>query len=167
MIPWAQQIVFLTIHSVIKNPHWELCISYLDDVVIGGFWVDILHEHEFQRVMLLAQDIGLSLNLNKCKLMCRDHTTPGSLQVNIPGLMVMNPESSTHLCSLIGWAEGIDSILGKKINSVHILGEWLVTSMLMMNCTLSDMPFPFPNFLYILRSTPSFPSPLLDSFDRV
>ena len=101
----------------------ELWISYLDDITIGGFWVDIMHD--FRRVELLPQDVGLSLDLNKCKVICRDHTTLDSLLVNIPGLMVVYPESSTLLGSPIGRAEDIDSILWKKIDSLHILGERL------------------------------------------
>ena len=61
----------------------------------------------------MAQDVGLSLNLNKYEVICQDHTTLGSLLVNIPGLMVLNSESSTLLGSPIGGAEGIDSIIGK------------------------------------------------------
>ena len=43
----------------------------------------------------------------------------GSLLMNIPGFIVVNPESFTPLGSPIGGTEGIDSILGKKIDS-HI-----------------------------------------------
>ena len=45
--------------------------------------------------------------------------------MNIPGLMVVNPESSTLLDSPISGTECIDSILGKKIDSLHILEERL------------------------------------------
>ena len=114
--PLGPALFCLIIHSVIANLQSELCIFYLDDITIGGYWQNIVHD--FWRLGLLAKDVGLSLNLNKCEVMCRDHTTLGSLLVNIPGLMVVNPESPTFLGSSISVAEGIDSILGKKIDSL-------------------------------------------------
>ena len=51
-------------------------LFFWGDISIGGYWEDIVHD--FQRVDLLAQDVGLSLKLNKCKVICRDHTTLGS-----------------------------------------------------------------------------------------
>ena len=91
--PLGSALFYLAIHLVIKDPQSKLCISYLDDITIGGYWEDIVHD--FQRMELLAQDVSLSLNLNKCEVICRDHTTLGSLLLNIPGLMVVNPQSHT------------------------------------------------------------------------
>ena len=76
----------------------------------------------FRELENLAQDVCLSLNLNKCEVKYCDHTTLGSLLVNIPGIIELNPELSTHLGSPIGGVQAIDSILGKKIDSLHILG---------------------------------------------
>ena len=81
--------------------------------------------------------------------------------------MVVNPESATLLGSPIGGAEVVDSILGKKIDSLHILGETF--SNLHANDALQLLrhAFSIPKLLYILRSSPSFSSPLLHSFDRL
>ena len=84
--PLGPALFCLTIHMVIMNLQLEFCITYLDDITIGGDWEEIVHD--FQRVELLAQDVGISLNLNKCDVICRHYTTQGSLLVNIPGHMV-------------------------------------------------------------------------------
>ena len=120
--PLGSALFCLTIHSVIKDLLSELCISYLENITIGSYWEDIVLD--FRRVELLAQDVDLSLKFNKCQVMCRDHTTLCSLLKNFQVLWG-NPESSIHLGSTIGGAEGIDPIYGKKIYSLHILGERL------------------------------------------
>ena len=83
--PLGPALIGLTIHSVVKDLQSELYISYLNDITIGGYWEDIVHD--FRRMELLARDVGLSLILSKCEVICRDHTTLGFLVVNISGLM--------------------------------------------------------------------------------
>ena len=92
-------------------------------------------------------------------MICQDHTTLGSLLVNSPDLMVVSSESSTLLGSPIGRAEGIDSILGKKIDSLHTLGERLSDLHAHDGLYLLRHAFSIPKLLYILRSSPSFSSP--------
>ena len=94
-------------------------------------------------------------------MICRDYTTLGSLLVNSPGLMVVKPESSTLLGSPIGGAEGLDSILGKKIDSLHVLGERLSYLHAHDALHLRQHAFSIPKLLYTLRSSPSFSFPLL------
>ena len=72
----------------------EVCISYIEDITIGGYWKDLVHD--FQRVELVRSDMPNSYH---------DHTTLGSLLVDILGLLVVNPEPSTFLDSPIGGVE--------------------------------------------------------------
>ena len=62
----------------------------MNNITIGGYWEDIACN--FWRVKLESQDVGLSLNLSKCDVICQDHTTQGSLFVDISGLLVVRPE---------------------------------------------------------------------------
>ena len=121
--------------------------------------------HDFERISLLAADLGLLLNRSKSEVICKDHTTLGSLLVQIPGLCVVDPDLATLLGSPIGGNQGIEVEVEKKIESLEMLGERFCHFKSHDAFCLLRHAFSIPKLLHILRSSPCFLCPSLSTFD--
>ena len=76
-----------------------MCISYLDNVAIGGSCTDILQDLV---VMKEVENIDLKLNLSKLEIIIQDHAIPGTLLklASLPGVQVVDSMQATFLDSL-------------------------------------------------------------------
>ena len=97
--PLGPLLFCLTLHQYCQRFSSELCISYLDDISIGGSCKSILQD---LAVVREAEDIGLRLNLSKSEIITRDHTTLGTLLTSLPGAQVMDSVNATFLGSPLG-----------------------------------------------------------------
>ena len=92
--PLGPLLFCLTLHRYCQRLSSVLCISYLDDVTIGGSCADILRD---LMVVREAESIGLNLNLSKCEIITRDNTTLGTILTSLPGAQVVDPAHATLL----------------------------------------------------------------------
>ena len=86
----------LTLHQYCQHLYSELCISYLDDVTIGGSCTNILQDIA---VMSEAEYVGLTLNVPKSDISMQDQTTLGTLLSSLPHARLVDPADATPLSS--------------------------------------------------------------------
>ena len=68
--PLGPLLFCLAIHIPSLQLHSDLCIMYLDDIILGGAVEDLLQD---LNVISSLEEIGLSLNSHKSDVLCSDH----------------------------------------------------------------------------------------------
>lgn len=161
--PLGPLLFCLTIHAVVPELKSELQVLYIDDITLGGFISDIVHD--FRKVSDFAKELGLEINHSKSEIICKDHTTLGSVLVQIPGLSVTDPDHATLLGSPIGNVDGVNAVVEKKIVYLKSLGGLLVNLQAHDAFCLLRNALSIPKLMYVLRSSPCFLSTQLAAFD--
>ena len=86
-------------------------MSYLDDVTIGGPCADILQD---LAVIKKAEDTGLTLNVSKCEIITREHTTFDNILTSLPRADKVEAGYGTLLGSPLGDGRCIFKAIGEK-----------------------------------------------------
>ena len=113
----------------------------------------------------LRLSIGLHLKNGKSEIICHDPVVRGTILFSLPG-RVVDPSDACFLGSPIGNLDSVTAALRGKINSLEIMGETLSHVSAQDALILLCNAFSIPKLLYILRTSPSFLSPALDSYDE-
>ena len=143
---------------------------YLDDGTLGGDPNTVIED--FKRVINCRENLGLKVNEAKCELTLFD-SDPHKRQLIereireiAPHIKIINPNSVTLLGSPIA-EDQIDPILEKKLEDLKLMASRLSqidsheALFLLRNC------FAIPKLLYILRTAPTYASPVLEKYNEV
>ena len=139
----------LTLHQYCQRLSADLCVSYLDDVIIGGSCTDILQDLE---VVKSAEDIGLTLNLSKCEIITQDHTTFETILSSILGATLVDPAYATLLGSPLGDGSCISRPIAEKIDALKRVGEMFEVLSAHDALLLLRNSFAIPKLQYLLRT---------------
>ena len=161
--PLGPLLFRLTLHQYCQCLSADLCVSYLDDVTIGGSCTDILQDLE---VVKLAEDIGLTLNLSKCEIITQDHTTFETILTSIPGDQLVDPANATLLGSPLGDGSCVSRVIAEKIDALKRVGEKFEVLSAHDALFLLRNSFAIPKFQYLLRTAPCFKSEMLIEYDN-
>lgn len=160
--PLGPLLFCLTIHHYCTQVTAEFCVSYLDDITIGGTPEAIMHDLEIIRS---ASEIGLCLNQQKSEIICEDPVTRGTILVAFPGAKVVDPLVACLLGSPLAGEDFVSETLQEKVASLRILGGRLEYIAAHDAILLLRNSFAIPKLLYLLRTTPCFQSPILAVYD--
>ena len=153
----------LTIRPMIKIVESEFRIFYLDDGTLGGHVSEVLWD-----VRLIEEEgakLGLKLNRHKSELICDEPLTRDEMLEKAPGLQLVSRVNAELLGTPIGGIQSTDNIIQGKAVSLRLMGERLCLLQTKDALLLLRHSFAIPKVMYILRSSPCFASPQLDSFD--
>ena len=151
----------LTLHRHCLQLRSELCIMYLDDVTLGGSCSDILHDLE---VIMEAENLGLTLNNSKSKIICLDNTTHGSIITHLPGAQVVDLSNASLLGSPLGDDRSVSMAIEEKIATLVRMGERFEYLTAHDSFVLLRNSFAIPMLQY-LRTSPCFKSPSIQRYD--
>ena len=163
--PLGPLLFCLSVHSIVPELKSEFRVLYQDDLTLGGSLEDVIHD--FHKVSELGANLGLHLNHSKSEVICKDHSTLGALLVEVPGLSVVHPDNAHLLGSPIGSAEGVNSKLLEKCESLKVMGDRLCKFGSHVAFCLLKHAFAMPKLLYLLRSSPCFSCLSLLDFDEL
>ena len=107
----------------------------------------------------MADDLGLQLNRRKSEVICVGTTTGKSLLAAAPGLHVTSPNDAALLDSPLGDMDSISNTICEKINLLQTMGYRLQYLHSHDAILLLCHSFALPMLLYVLRTSPCFPSP--------
>ena len=161
--PLGPLLFCLAIHHHGTQLSSEFCVMYLDDITLGGSPEAVQHDLEIIESM---EDIGLSLNNQKSEIICNDPTTRGTILVSLPGARVVDPLEACLLGSPLGNEDSVSVALKVKLAALEVMGSRLEHIPAHDAILLLRNSFAIPKLLYTLRTSPSFLSPVLNSFDE-
>ena len=141
----------------------ELCIMYLDDITLGGTTEDILHD---LGIIESAANIGLTLNNHKSEIITNDPVARGTLISSFPEARLVDPSAASLLGSPLGLLNSISTALKEKVTSHQMMGDRLKYLSAHDSLLLLRNSFAIPKLLHILRTSPCFLSPFLQSYDE-
>ena len=157
--PLGPLLFCLTILPIIKCLSSPLNMWYLDDGNLAGTPAQVLTD--FQIIQSEGIQRGLQVNLEKCEVVGLSDTCDITLFQHVHHVRVTD---LTLLGAPLG-EQAMSTILEKKISELTTMGsrlEWISAHhalYLLRNC------FSLPKLLYILRTSPCFDHPLVQSFD--
>ena len=163
--PLGPLLFCLAIHDIIVKMKSEFTVFYLDDGTLGGSLEDV--KSDLSYLERAASSINLFLNHNKSEVICVEDSTKTDMLSCYPSLRPTEPTHATLLGSPIGGMESITDVWESKIEQLKILGSRLEQLQAHDALCLLRNAFALPKVLYVLRTAPSFLSPLLDTFDDV
>jgi hypothetical protein len=114
-----------------------------------------------------AREINLFLNHNKSEIICVEERTKEKMLSFFPNLHPTDPSKATLLGSPIGGSEAIDIVWESKISQLRSMGDTLGSLQAHDALCLLRNALALPKVLYILRTAPSYISPLLATFDSI
>ena len=121
--------------------------------------------HDLQLVEQEAGQLGLYLNHSKSEVITKDCNTTSAMLEVAPDLCPVSPEWATLLSSPIGGQEGMDKSFHEKVEALRTMGNRLRHVHTHDAFCLLRHAFALPKVLYTLRTSPSFQSPQLKTFD--
>ena len=142
----------LTIHQICSRLKSELCLFYLDEVLLeaGGAVEDVLHDLDL--IVSEGAELCLHLNRHKSEIICPDHISRGTLLFALPNACVTDLEKATLLGSPIGNISCISDMIQEKIRTLKTIEERLSTC---------------PPMMLLYCSTTCFLSPKLQDYDNL
>ena len=161
--PLGPFLFCLILHKYCQCLSSALSISYLDDVTIAGSCADILQD---LAVVWEAEDIGLTLNSSKCKIITRHHTTFDTILTSLPGAHIVYPAHASLSGSPLGNGRRISRAIDEKIAALKRMGERLVTLSAHDVFILLRHSFSIPRLQYLLRTAPCYQSQALGEYDN-
>jgi len=160
----------LGLHKELQHLKSRFCVSYIDDVTLGGPAETVLSDLvSFKKA---TEAIGLRINPNKCEILSLDtndsrHRTLQSFRKVCPDMCETSRDNLVFLGSPIG-PSAMNSTLSEKIDSFSLLRNRLNfirrhdAFFLLRNC------FAIPKMLYTFRTAPTFLVPtLLEDIERL
>ena len=141
----------------------ELCVLYLDDISLGGSTEEIVQD--LKRIESAAE-IGLELNNEKSEIITNDPVSRGTVLCSLPGAKVVDPSDACLLGSPLGNIASVSDTLGGKINALEVMGDRLRSMSAHDALILLRNSFSIPKLLHVLRTSPTFLSPALNTYDE-
>ena len=163
--PLGPLLFCLTIHDLIGELKSEFKVFYLDDGTLGGTLDDV--QSDLLHLERVASEFNLFLNHSKSEIICNDEQSKLEMLSRFPSLHPTVPSRAILLGSPIGGTEAINEVWESKIKQLKTLGSRLELLHSHDALCLLRSAFSLPKVLYILRTSPSFLSPLLANFDNV
>ena len=154
----------LTIQELVSSLSSEFNVFYLDDGTIGGNLADL--QADFQRIEDQGQALGLYLNVDKSELISYDESAVTAVLSAFPGLQFIRAHQATLLGSPLGQG-AMDICLEVQHHQLKMIGERLCHLQTHDTITILRHSFSIPKLLHILRTSPTFTSPLLVSWDNL
>ena len=163
--PLGPLLFCLTIHPVLQQLSSEFKIFFLDDGTIGGD-IDTVSE-DLRCFETGARELGLSLNHEKSEIIYHSSSVLGHLQSAFSIMKYVHPNDTSLLGSpiIIGDLSSINRAIKERLDILKIIGKRLSKFSTQDALTLLKHAFAIPKVLYILRTAPSFLSPILKDFD--
>jgi len=161
--PLGPLLFCLSLHRPCLDLSSEFCVMYLDDVTLGGTTAGITHD---LGVIKSMEEIGLVLNNQKSEIICGDPVSKGTILSSLPGARVVDPSDADLLGSPLGNVNSISASLQGKIDSLQVMGDRLQHFSAHDALLLLRNSFSIPKLLYTLRTSPSFLSPALATYDE-
>ena len=154
----------LTTHELVSSLRSEFKAFYLDDGTMGGD-IETL-TLDLTKIREQGQALGLSLNMSKSELIARDQSAVEVMTSSFPGLSSTDPQDAILLGSPLGSNSMIAS-LDNQINQLRLVGERLCHLQAHDAITILRHSLAIPKLLHLLRTSPAFSSPLLESWDAL
>lgn len=154
--PCGPLLFSLTVHPMIEALDTELNSWYLDDATLADTPARVLDN--FKKLKVLANEMGLRINANKCELYVGDDV-PNSASLieqfkkESPGIITVTKSDLSLLGSPV-FEEGFTTFVTSKVDKLKLLIERLgdlnahVSYLLLKNCLL------IPKLTYLLRTSP-------------
>ena len=111
--------------------------------------------------------MDLFLNHDKSEVICIDEPSKSSMLSLSGSFRIVEPAVATLLGSPIGGNESLDLVWRLKLNQLETLGSRLEQLQAHDAICLLKNALAIPKILYVLRTSPSFISSLLSTFNRV
>ena len=163
--PLGPLLFCLSIHDLLVNLRSEFRVFYLDDGSLGGSVKEV--KSDLLYLEEAAREINLFLNHNKSEIICVEEHTKEKMLSFFPNLHPTDPSKATLLGSPIGGSEAIDIVWESKISQLRSMGDMLGSLQAHDALCLLRNALALPKVLYILRTAPSYISPLLATFDSI
>ena len=161
--PLGPLLFCLSLHHYGVQLSSELCVMFLDDITLGGTTEMILED---LKTIESAFEIGLQLNNGKSEIITNDRDSRGTILISLPGARVVDPLDASLLGSPLGNEEAVSATLTCKIYSLGVMGDRLQYVSAHDALILLRHSFAIPKLLYILRTSPTFLSPALSTYDE-
>ena len=104
--------------------------------------------------------------MEKSEFISHNQTSADSPMSSFPDLSFVNPSQATLLGSPLGDANSVNECLQNKTNQLKLIGERLCHLQSHDAIVLLRHSFAIPKLLHILRTSPAFLSPTIQSFDN-
>ena len=135
----------------------------MDDITIASCLKTI--QHDLQVIEEESQDLGLTLNHQKFEIVCSDHTKCATLTSAMPNAKVVSPIAVILLGSSVGDKYSVSKTISEKTRLLKTLGSRLQYLSAHDALLLLRHSFAIPKMLHILRTSPCFTSPALQSYN--
>lgn len=161
--PIGPLLFCITVHPLLQSLSSQLKVGYLDDFCLGGTEQSVARDVEM--VMILGQDMGLSLNVSKCELIQKPCTTcsnpflGGFKKVDLQNMLLLGspimpgPELDRKL-------QECCSDLARAVRRLELIDAHDALVLLRSS-------FGTPKMQYILRCCPCYGHQALTSFDEL
>ena len=162
--PLGSLLFCLSLHCHCASLSSTFCVTYVDDMSVGGDVENILHDVD---IIGEAEVLGLPLNNHKSEIICFHPTVRGTILCSLPGAQVIAPDKATLLRSPIGDVTSIDASIEEKIKALHLIGKRLKNMSTHDSLILLRHYFAIPRQHYLLCSAPCFLSGELERYDSI
>ena len=162
--PLGPMLFCLTTHELVSSLRSEFKAFYLDDGTMGGD-IEAL-TLDLTKIREQGQALGLSLNMSESELISHDQSAVEVMTSSFPGLSATDPQDAILLGSPLGSNSMIAS-LDNQINQLRVVGERLCHLQVHDAITILRHSLAIPKLLHLLRTSPAFSSPLLESWDAL
>ena len=105
--------------------------------------------------------------MEKSEIICANPNTTDSILSSLRGAQVVEPTKATLLGSSIGDVHSISDVFTMKIGMLKRMGDRLEQLSAQDAILLVRHSFALPKFLYNLRTSPCFLSPVLQEYDKL
>ena len=121
---------------------------------------------DLKRIEEHGQSFGLAPNMSKLELICHNRSTADVMVANSPGLRFTDPLEGTLLGSPLGHLS-MDVCLNNQLHQLRLVGERLCLLEAHDAITILRHSLTIPKLQNVLRTSPTFSSPLLMSWDEL
>ena len=153
----------LGIHDLVSSLSSEFNVFYLDDRTIGDLQ-DL--ENDLARIESVGKSLRLVLNINKSEVISHNKSAVSSLLSPLPDLQFTDVEHAQLLGSPLGGA-AMHFSLQEQLHQLKLIGERLCHLSMHDAITILRHSFSIPKLLHILRTSPAFSSPFLETWDNL
>ena len=162
--PLGPMLFCIAIHSLVSILESEFKAFFLDDGTLGGTFGSLTAD--LKRIEEIGQSLGLSLNMSKSELICHNRSAADAMVSNFPGLRFTVPQEATLLGSPLG-PLSMEVCLEAQLQQLKLVGERLCHLEAHDAITILRHSFAIPKLQHVLRTSPTFSSPLLISWDNL
>ena len=162
--PLGPMLFCLGIHNLVSSLSSEFTVFYLDDGTIGGSFEDI--ESDLLKIENQGKALGLFLNVDKSEVLSHSESSVSPVLSAFPGLQYVHASHAILLGSPLG-KEALQACIEEQCRQLKVMGERLCHLQMHDAITILRHSLSIPKLLHILRTSPAFLSPLLESWDHL